>query len=244
MSDTAPEGRVLKITAFATVAEVGGKVASFLLFAVIARELGSRKFGEYALAFSVALLSVTFADWGLSRILVREVARDPEAVHEVYANTLGLRVAVGLACNAIVVATAPLLGFDPDLRLLFLFAGLATLVDLLTSTCFAVFQAFQRMGFVPIVLVTQRWLTAILGIGVVLLGAHAEAVAVVYLAVSVASFLGAAWLVHRYVAPTRWEITPGAWFGMMKSATAIGIAGMFGVVLFRIDTAMLGSLGS
>lgn len=242
MNATRRGGRVLQNTGWATIGEIGAKVATFALLAVIARRLGDHPFGDYALAFSVTSLAITFADWGHDRVLTREVARDQSRMEHYFADTLALRAVVGVVLIGGLVAAAPALGYEADLRPILALAGLATLVDLLTGTCFAVFQAFQRMGFLPIVLVSQRWITALLSIAVVLLGGSVVAVTAVYLGVAVVAFLASLVLIHRLVVPVDLRIDPGSWVGMVRRATPLGVAGLFGIVLFRIDMAMLGAL--
>ena len=55
------------------------------------------------------------------------------------------------------------------------------LVDLLTSTLYATFQAFERLEFVPVALITERFFTAAVGIVLLLAGAGVVAVSAVFL---------------------------------------------------------------
>jgi O-antigen/teichoic acid export membrane protein len=242
MSASRRGGRVLQNTGWAPIGEIGAKVATFALLAVIARRLGDAEFGNYALAFSVASLAITLADWGHDRVLTREVARDPSRMEHYFANTLALRIVVGLVLVGALVALAPVLGYRSDLRPILALAGMATLVDLLTGTCFAAFQAFQRMGFLPLVLIGQRWATALIGIAAVLLGGSVVAVTAVYLVIAVVALIASVVLVHRFVVTVDFRVDPGAWVGMVRHATPLGVAGLFGIVLFRIDMAMLGAM--
>jgi O-antigen/teichoic acid export membrane protein len=77
------------------------------------------------------------------------------------------------------------------------------------------------------------------GIAALLLGAGVVAVAAVFLSSAVLAFALALFLLVRRVSRVRPEVHPSAWASLMRAAAPIGVAGIFGIVIFRIDTVML-----
>ena len=155
---------ILANTTYRLIADVGAKIASVALFVVMARQLGEAGFGLFSFALALVTLVTAASDFGQDKVLTREVARRPEALDGYLANTLALKLALalpGLAIAAAIVATS---GADGKTLAVVALLGLAVVADLLTATCFAVYQAFERMAFIPIVLITQRFLTAVAGI--------------------------------------------------------------------------------
>ena len=236
-------GRVLRNVAFRSVAELGAKLSTIALFTVMGRTLGDEGVGVYTFALSVSALATTLADFGQDKVLTREVARDPGALSRYYANTMAVRLVVGLPLLVVAVLVVPVLGYGGEAQLALLLVGAGVLVDFLANTSFAVFQAFERVGYLSTVLLIERWTLAAGGIAALLLGAGVVAVAAVFLASSFVALVLATLLLRRVV-DVRWVLDPGLWAPLMRAAAPLGIAGLFGTILFRIDTAMLAGFTS
>lgn len=232
-------GRVVANTAFRSIAEVGSKLATFALLTVLGRRLGEGPLGIFLFAMSITTLATTLADFGQDKVLTREVARDHGLADRYFANTLALRLVVGLPVLLVVPALVPLLGYHGSTPLVVAVVGLAVLTELLTTTCFAVYQAFERMGFMPVVMITERWLIGIGGVAVVLAGGSVLAIAVAYLAGAAFGLMLAVWLLVTRVAPVRLRVDPSLWWPLMRAAVPLGIAGVFNTIVFRIDMTML-----
>jgi O-antigen/teichoic acid export membrane protein len=231
--------RLLANTGFRSVAEVGSKVATFALLTVLAREVGDDELGVYLFAVSLAMLASTAADFGQDKVLTREVARRPDQAEHYFGNTLALRLVVGLPAIVVLPFVVRLLGYGGKAPMVAAVVGLAVLAELLTTTCFAVYQSFERMGYVPVVLLTERWLIAAGGIAVVLLGRSILAVAVVFLAGATVGLALAVRLLVTRVVPVRIRTDPRTWWPLMRAALPLGVAGVFSTILFRVDMTML-----
>ena len=231
--------RILANTGYRLVADLGGKLASIVLFVAMARKLGESAFGVFSFALALVVLVTALANFGQDRIVTREVARDPERVGRYFFNTLALQLLVALPALALVTAVLTLVGESSTTRLVVVLLGFAVIVELLTATCYAVFQAFERMEFVPIGLLTQRFFTAAVGIALLANGASVVGVAAVFLGGSVLSFSVSLLLLLRKVARPAIAVDPRSWWPLMRAAIPLGIAGVLGSLLFRIDTVML-----
>jgi O-antigen/teichoic acid export membrane protein len=231
--------RILAGTAYRALADLGSKAASIALFVVMARELGDAGFGVFTLGLSIGTLVTVLGGFGQDGILTREVARDHERVHLYFANTLALKALLLVPALAVTAAVTFALGVDSQTRAVILLLGVAVAAELFTATCLAVFQAYQRIGFLPVVLIFQRLVTAIVGVAALLAGAGVVAVSAIYLGGSIAALALAAALVFRRVVRPRLEIDPSRFWPLMWVALPVGIAGVFGTILFRVDTAIL-----
>lgn len=231
--------RILSNALLRTVADLGGKVASIVLYAVMGRRLGDEGFGIFAFGLSFVTLVTTFASFGYKTVLTREVSRDRERVHDFVGDTLALQLALSLPVLALVVAGGPLGGLDGDARLVVALLGIAVVAEALMATLFAVAQAFERLGMLPVVLITQRWLTAGGGVAALLAGADVVAVAAIYLAGALLA-LGLAWvLLRRWVVRPRMSARPQRWRALFVAALPIGAAGLFATIMFRVDMTLL-----
>ena len=96
-----------------------------------------------------------------------------------------------------------------------LLLGSAVSLELLTTTCFATFQAYERMEFAPIALITQRTVTALVGIAALLAGANVVTVSAIYLAGARDRLRARAPAPARKVARPRLEIEPSRWWALL-----------------------------
>jgi O-antigen/teichoic acid export membrane protein len=236
--------RILRGTAYRALGDLGSKAASIVLFVVMARELGDTGFGVFTLGLSVATLVTVFGGFGQDGILTREVARDHERVHLYFANTLAVKALLVLPAVALTAAATFALGVDAETRDVILLLGIAIAAELFTATCLAVFQAYERIGFLPVVMITQRLVTAIVGVAALLAGAGVVAVSAIYLGGSVLALALAAILLFRRVVRPRLEIDVALFWPLMRVALPVGIAGVFGTILFRVDITILAAFES
>ncbi|MDQ2910627.1 MAG: flippase, partial [Actinomycetota bacterium] len=238
------KSRVLANTGYRLLADVGGKLGSVVLFVVMGRKLGDEGFGVFTFAFSLVALVTAFADFGQDKVLTREVARDRGALDRYFLNTLALKLVVAVPALGAAVAALALTGRNGRTVTVVALLGAAVLVDLLTSTAYATFQAFERMEFIPIALITERFVTAAAGIAALLLGASVVPVAAVFLGGAALAFVLAMRLLVRHVTRPRLRFEPRSWWPLLRAAAPIGLAGVAGVVLFRADTVMLAAFKS
>lgn len=242
MSDV-DQRRILANTFYLSIADIGSKLASIVLYVVMARKLGDEKFGVFTFAFSIATLATTFGGFGQATILTREVARDRSRVHDYLANTLGLMAAVTVPALLLAGVVLSAAGTDGETRATLALLGAGVTADLLCAACYATFQAFERLGAIPTIQISQRVVTAAVGVAALANGAGVTAVAAVYAATSTLAFVVALVVVRRLARP-RLRISPARWLPLMRAAAPVGLAAVFFTVLFRLDMIMLGSFKS
>jgi O-antigen/teichoic acid export membrane protein len=220
-------------------AEVVSKLASIAFYVVFAREVGDSGFGIFTFALALAALVTTLANFGQDVVLIRDVASAHSRIERYLGNALALKSVLALAATGVMLAVATLAGMAEQTRLVFLVLAIAITLETLMSTFFAAFQAFARIGFISLILVCQRVLTAAVGITVLLLGGGVVAASVVYLGGAVLAFALAAGFFFGAVARPRLQMEPRGWWPLMRQAFPIGIGTVFATTLFRIDAAIL-----
>jgi O-antigen/teichoic acid export membrane protein len=231
--------RILVNTFYRSVADIGSKIASLALFIVMARKLGDTGFGVFTFGLTFVTLVTTLGGFGQDAVLTREVAREPGRLAVYFANTIALNFILALPALALASFAYWLFGGDRETLVVILFLGVAVIAELLMSTCFATFQAHERMGFIPVVLILQRFVTAAVGIAALILGAGVVAVSAVYLGGALLAFVVAVALQFGRVARPHLTVDPARWSTLMAAAFPIGLFAVFALTLFRIDTAIL-----
>jgi O-antigen/teichoic acid export membrane protein len=71
-------------------------ISAFVVNVWFVRYLGPERYGTYAYALSFAALFVAFAGFGTDAVVVRDLAREPEAAGPILGSAIGVRMAAGL----------------------------------------------------------------------------------------------------------------------------------------------------
>jgi O-antigen/teichoic acid export membrane protein len=240
---TDAHGIVAKTT-YLIVAEVVSKVISLAFYIVLAREVGDAGFGIFTFALAFVSLVTTLSIFGQDAVVTREVARRRELIHDLFANTVALKLVLALVALALALVIATVAGMDGETRLVVLLLGLAVTAESLMATCFAAFQSFDRLGFIPIVLVSQRTATTLVGIPVVLLAEDVALASGVYLGAAIFALVLAIALLFRSVVRPRLRVDARAWWPFMRTALPIGLSNVFSTTLFRVDALILALFAS
>ncbi len=231
--------RILVNAGFRAVADVGSKIATAALYIFVARKLGASELGVYAFALSFVGVVTAIGQFGQDIVLTREVAHDPANLEEYYSNAITSRVIFSIPPLAIATLVALAAGMSHHTLLVVAILGLGFVGDYMVQIPFAVFQAYERLSLVAVVLIAQRWITTSLAIAALYLGGGLALVAAIYCGGSLmATGLGTL-MMYRYVARPRLHVDLRGALRVTREAFPIGIALVALTILFRIDMAML-----
>ena len=197
----------------------------------------------FAFGLSFVTIVTALANLGQDRVLTREVARSHPLINTYLMNTIALKLVLALPAlaGAIAILSAVASRQTRDVAALL---GVAVVAEQLMATCFATFQAYERLVFLPVALITQRFLTTGVAIGAMLGGSGVVAVAAIYLGGACIGLATAAWLLITRVVRPRLTTQRHLWRGLMMAALPIGVAVVFALVLFRADMVMLAAMAS
>ena len=137
--------RILANTGYRLLADAGSKLASIAFYVVMARELGAEGFGVFTFGLAFVILVTTLGNFGQDSVLTREVARDRSLLDSYFVNTLALKIVLCATSLAIAIAAASAFGISTETRNVLLLLGPAAVFELLMQTCFASFQAYERL---------------------------------------------------------------------------------------------------
>lgn len=136
--------KITKNTIWLFSSQVFAKAIGFFYVVYLARALGVEKFGQYEAVLAFIFIFFTLVDFGLNRLLIREVSRKVKEAGLFLGNALGFRLSLSLFAYFLALISAHLLGYP------FPMAGLITLSSLLFFSqgvwfCFeAIFMALEK----------------------------------------------------------------------------------------------------
>ena len=225
---------------------------TLLLTVVVSRALGPSATGMLQLGASLWALVALPAGAGFDVLMVREIARRPAGVGELFGAAVrlrGLLSLLGLGVLLLYVSMAP---YGWDTRLVVCVIAIGGLVTQLGEACRATLQGLERMGHVALASIASKAFTtavtlALLALGYGVLGVAAVTIAgaIVYVIVQVVP------LVPRRAARLRWN-GPLARHLLRGSvpylATAMALVAYqqvdVVVISLLVDTAMVGWYGA
>ncbi len=243
--DTGGRSSLILLNAgFRAIADVGSKVATAVLYLLVARKTGAAQFGVFAFALSFAGIAVTLGYFGQEVVLVREVSRDRGKLDHYYSNVLTSKVVLSLPPLLAAVAVAFALGMSFHTLMVVLLMGLGFIFDCVIGVSFSVFLAYERVSLIPVVLIAQRWLTTLVATVVLFLGAGILAVAAIYCTGALLAAIFAAWVLFRRIAHPHLRFDLRGALAVARDAAPVGVGIVALLLLTRIDTTMLAIFSS
>jgi len=224
---------------FSAGGDLISKIASLGFYVVMARELGRTGFGHYMFALSLTVLLTSLAGFGTDALLTRSVARDREALHDLFFNSVGLKVVLGVGLGAAAVGVSAANGYGAAVQLTTAILGVAAISDQVIKTFAATFLAYDDVRPSAAGMILQRFVTAAAGIAALVAGAGIVPVAVIYLG---GSLLALAYvsraLIRREIRPRR-ELSVARARAVAKESVPFGLKLIFSTAIFRIDSTIL-----
>lgn len=222
-----------------TLAELGNRLCSALVIFLLARAIGDAGFGEYSLGFAIAGIFALVADFGLSRLVVREVAREALAPTEALLAAAMIKLPLALLATGGAYATARYLDYSPGTLRVVMLAVLAALIQSYAQLCRAIFQARQQMALDALGRAAERGIALLLVIVLALLALPLELFMVAFVVASLGDLVLSLGLLWPSMEPRGARLRPDLLKRLLLDGLPFFLTGFFITVYFRIDTIIL-----
>ncbi len=135
--------RIVKNAVFGILASFIGGLVYLATVMIIAHQVSVVEFGKYSFVLAFAMFFQLVADAGLPRMLIREIAKNPEGFVPLMGASVSLIwVASGAIC-LLVALIVPFLHFGTDVKIAALVMSFATLATFHAAGYSAVLRAFE-----------------------------------------------------------------------------------------------------
>jgi O-antigen/teichoic acid export membrane protein len=131
-----------------SAATLFAQILGFFMLAVIARRLGPQDVGSYAFALTLMGYFAIPANFGITALATRELARDPGRVRPLLGQMIALQGVLCLVPYGLLVALAPVLAADETSEGLIPIVGLTFTIE--AASLGFVLYGFQRFGIMAI----------------------------------------------------------------------------------------------
>ncbi|MDE3056850.1 MAG: flippase [Bacteroidota bacterium] len=213
-------------------------LSSFILMLFLPRYLGSEEYGRLYLAISVTTIQQILIEFGGNYYLAKEIACRREQAALLLSNAIGLRTVLWGLSLLLMFAFARAAGYSREIITLLVVLGVSKLWEGARSTYYSCFQGIEKMQFPSLGAIVERAFVATAGVVALLFGAGALTIALLMGISTLLNLLVVTrftpHIAERFVRP-RWS--------EMKNIAAVSVpyflCGMFSVIYYRIDAAML-----
>lgn len=146
--------RLAKNTLALFTTSMGRIVLGLVLQLYVARRLGAGGLGKYAVVLAFVAIFQVVTELGLSRLLIRELARQRGTPHftreagRYFWGAVSVQIVGAFLAYGLLITAVQLLGYKQDTSRALYIAGLGLFPHAITSACEACFQAMERMELV------------------------------------------------------------------------------------------------
>jgi O-antigen/teichoic acid export membrane protein len=231
--------RIVKNAVFGILASLIAGLVYLATVMIIAHKVSVVEFGKYSFVLAFGMFFQLVADAGLPRMLIREIAKDPEGFAPLVGAAVSLIWLVSGAICLLVGLIVPFLHFGTDVKIAALVMSFATLATFHASGYSAVLRAFEDnelnyLGYV---------LHKILLLGLILLAIRFHTGLVGFVSAHLVSNLLLWYFYHILVsylyARIRLRVDVPLWKSLMVSALPMGGGVMLRQLALQLDILIL-----
>ena len=231
-------GQVAKNALYLTVASVGQKIIAFVYFLFLARVMMPDLTGQYFLALSIMTMYSVIAEFGITSVTTREIAKDPTQAPQLIPHALALKLPLMTVAVVGAILTGRFLGYEPEVQTLIAISSVVLVIDALQVFFYGVLRGFQALQYEAVGIFSGMMTTAILG-GLVLV--FAPSLPLLVVALIAGSSVNLLVSSHRVARRVGWKTLIPRWSArdaktIMRMAFPFALAAIFVKVYSYIDS--------
>lgn len=223
-----------------TFSEIIIRAAKFVLLAVVARQLGPEAFGIFNYVLALAALVAIVGDFGINRIITRNVSRDNKLASEYIQSFMVQFYFLSLICILSSVYMFFANGFT--FGIIFLLLTSFTAINVLGDYIWSFYRAFEEMSLEAVGKSIQAILIFILGLLFIASDQPLIGLSAAYVIGAIVTLALGVYMLHK-VHNWQWKPNFRVWFGLISKSWPIAIVTVSAFVFNQIDTVMLGLYG-
>ena len=234
--------RVAKNTSLVSTEIILVNLLSFGFAVYVTRALGVMEFGKFAFAKAFMEMLVVWADLGLAKLLIREVARNREDISSYLPDFAAIKLLFSILTVAMIALLMRILGYEPEvIRIVYILGG-AYLVHSFTGIPVSVFQGYERMGLGSSLSVFRSLLLILFGVTVLTGGYGLKGLCWSIFAANAIHALSAFFFLLNGFARIKFCFHPAVWWSIAKESFSFGVGSVFVRIYARIDSVMLSKM--
>ncbi|MFC1699003.1 flippase [Candidatus Omnitrophota bacterium] len=220
------------------------KLCTFIMYVIIARNLGVAQFGRWSFVFSLVALFGVILDMGLSELFVRDIAgSNPDAAKKYLKNIISLKLFLAFIVGLLIIGISLILPRLKELLPVILLVLGAYTIELYTFLFRAIFRTYEKMEIEALTLILE----GVLKVGVFLILTRVLELSLLLLAV-ILIFSNLVILLFSIGLTRAKFLAPGFSLdlqfcrSLLKRTLPFALIFFFGLVNFKIDIIMVAQM--
>lgn len=235
--------KVFKSTSIILVGDLSFKLISLILVIYLAKYLEVESFGKYNFVLAYISIFGIITDLGLNSILVREMARNIEAVPKIIGNAYVIKLILAFFAIFLSLLVAFLMHYSSDTTLYLYIASFMLIFQSFSDTYRTVFQAKLKMEYEII----SKLIFKIVSVAVILylISIHSnlfQLICAFTFLESLKMLLSYAFL--RKIVEAKFDIDLVLWRTLLTESLPVTLTSIFFLINQRIDVLMLSNIKS
>lgn len=194
--------------------------------------------GQYFLALSIMTMYSVIAEFGITSVTTREIAKDPTQAPQLIPHALALKLPLMTVAVVGAILTGRFLGYEPEVQTLIAISSVVLVIDALQVFFYGVLRGFQALQYEAVGIFSGMMTTAILG-GLVLV--FAPSLPLLVVALIAGSSVNLLVSSHRVARRVGWKTLIPRWSArdaktIMRMAFPFALAAIFVKVYSYIDS--------
>jgi len=233
--------RILKNSFYLFLREAFNKITFILLIIFIGRYLGSRSLGNFSFVLYFCQLAFLVCDLGLSKLLVREIARNKDLVNKYIANFSIVRAVTGAVILSVIYIAANAIGLGKlgEVKYILLLSASSFFIMAITDVFVSSFRAYEKMNYELIANVPKNLIFLLFSIWAILKNGGLGVIFYAFLLSNLTALIVSYFIYNAKISRLHAVFDFGFCRTAVKRAMPFWLAILFVTIYFRIDSLML-----
>ncbi|MGZ8095230.1 MAG: flippase [Methylosarcina sp.] len=241
---TTPARKILRNSFFGIASEAIGGALLFFVFILIARFLGSERFGVFSYILAFVGLFQLIADFGLTNVIVREISRAKDKAAHIMGAIIPLAWLFSLLIFGVIALLGSFFSLSEEGYKATLIMGVAVLTTFHSVAYGSVCRAFEEMGFNAVGNVTHKIVLFLLVLAAIHFECTLVEIAEAFMLANIYQMVFFYIVVSRRYIRLTWRFDGPYWRYLIKEAFPIGLAMIFRRITLHVDTLLLTALST
>ena len=234
--------KIIKNTFWLFSGQLIGRLIRVLIVIYAARILGPASWGAFSYAMSLAAFMLIFSDIGVSAIVTKESARNPELRQKYFSTALVIKSFLLAAGMLILLLGAPYLTKIEEAKILIPIISFVLLFDSLRNFGFAISRSEEKMEIEGINEIATNFFISVFGFAALYLEPTSRALAISYAAAVGIGFFLIAFKLRKYFKSLSSHFDASLLKPILKTAWPFALASSLGAIMINTDTIIIGWL--
>lgn len=232
--------RIAKNSLYNLLTSIVSKGITMAIIILLARNLGAEAYGAYSFVLGFVGLFAVFGDFGLTILLKRTVAREPDKVNQHFNTAMIISTGLNIAMLGIMLIAAKVLSYDAaTIKLLFI-GGVFIIFQNLKLLFKSTYEAYEKMGLVFVSRSIKMVLRLSLVIYLVATSITLIKLFTYYALLEIAMMAVDFTIYHNYI--HHFAIKTSKIKPIVISMIPFGVAGLFMTIYDKVDITLLSKL--